>query len=154
MLDLLLRNARPLGEAEPRDLGVRDGRLVPPEPEAPREIDLGGALVTPPLVEPHIHLDAVLTAGQPRANESGSLFEGIAIWAERVRDLTVEDVRARAGRVLRWQLANGVQHVRSHVDVCDPDLRAVRGRRSANSSTSSSWRSRSRASCPSTVAPS
>ncbi|MDR0360975.1 MAG: cytosine deaminase [bacterium] len=126
-MDLLLRNARPLGEAEPRDLGVRDGRLVPPEPEAPREIDLGGALVTPPLVEPHIHLDAVLTAGQPRANESGSLFEGIAIWAERVRDLTVEDVRARAGRVLRWQLANGVQHVRSHVDVCDPDLRAVRG---------------------------
>src|SRR5262249_42717733 len=28
--------------------------------------------------------------------------------------------------VLRWQLANGVQHVRSHVDVCDPELRAVR----------------------------
>ena len=127
VLDLLLRNARPLGEPETRDLGVRDGRLVPAEHEAPREIDLGGSLVTPPLVEPHIHLDAVLTAGQPRANESGSLFEGIAIWAERVRDLTVEDVRARAGRVLRWQLANGVQHVRSHVDVCDPELRAVRG---------------------------
>src|SRR5207244_891138 len=28
--------------------------------------------------------------------------------------------------VLRWQLANGVQFVRSHVDVCDPELRAVR----------------------------
>ena len=89
-------------------------------------IDLGGRLVTPPLVEPHIHLDAVLTVGQPRPNLSGSLFEGIAIWAERVRELTVEDVLARARRVLRWQLACGVQHVRSHVDVCDPDLRALR----------------------------
>jgi cytosine/creatinine deaminase len=126
VLDLLLRNARPLGETGTRDLGVREGRLVAPEPEAAQVIDLGGALVTPPLVEPHIHLDAVLTAGQPRSNESGSLFEGISIWAERVRDLTEEDVRQRAGKVLRWQLANGVQHVRSHVDVCDPDLRAVR----------------------------
>lgn len=85
-----------------------------------------GALVTPPLVEPHLHLDAVLTVGQPRANESGSLFEGIAIWGERVRDLTADDVKRRAGRVLRWQLANGVQHVRAHVDICDPELTALR----------------------------
>ena len=28
--------------------------------------------------------------------------------------------------MLRWQLACGVQHVRSHVDVCDPELRALR----------------------------
>src|SRR5205807_78211 len=96
------------------------------EPDAHQVVHLGGALVTPPLVEPHIHLDAALTAGQPRANRSGSLFEGIAIWGERVRSLTVEDVKARARRVLRWQLAHGVQHVRSHVDVCDPELRALR----------------------------
>ena len=89
-------------------------------------VDLGGRLVTPPLVEPHIHLDAVLTVGQPRPNVSGSLFEGIAVWAERVADLTVEDVQARVRQVLRWQLACGVQHVRSHVDVCDPELRALR----------------------------
>jgi cytosine deaminase len=89
-------------------------------------IDLRGALVTPPLVEPHLHLDAVLTVGQPRDNQTGSLFEGIAIWAERVKTLTVEDVKARVRRTLRWQLANGVQHVRSHVDVCDPELRALR----------------------------
>ncbi len=109
-----------------RDLGVRDGVLVSPEPEAREVIALGGALVTPPLVEPHIHLDAVLTEGQPRPNLSGSLFEGIAIWGERVKSLTIEDVKARVRQVLRWQLANGVQHVRSHVDVCDPHLRALR----------------------------
>ncbi len=126
MLDLLLTDAMVAGSDAPRDLGVRDGRLVAPEAGAREVIHLGGALVTPPLVEPHIHLDAVLTVGQPRPNLTGSLFEGIAIWGERVRSLTVEDVKARVRMVLRWQLANGVQHVRSHVDVCDPELRALR----------------------------
>jgi cytosine/creatinine deaminase len=124
MIDLLLRGAR-LPGGETRDLGVDGGRLVAAA-DAREVVDLGGRLVTPPLVEPHIHLDAVLTVGQPRPNVSGSLFEGIAVWAERVRDLTVEDVLSRTRRILRWQLANGVQHVRSHVDVCDPDLRALR----------------------------
>jgi cytosine/creatinine deaminase len=93
---------------------------------ATETIDAGGALVTPALVEPHIHLDAVLTVGQPRYNLSGSLFEGIAIWGERVKNLTVDDVKRRVRTVLRWQLANGVLFVRSHVDVCDPQLTALR----------------------------
>ncbi len=67
----------------------------------------------------------MLTEGQPRPNLSGSLFEGIAVWGERMATLTVEDVAERAREVLRWQLACGVQHVRTHVDVCDPELRAL-----------------------------
>jgi cytosine deaminase len=126
MVDLLLKGVRLLGESRDRELAVLDGLIVEPELEARQVIDLGGSLVTPALVEPHIHLDAVLTVGEPRQNVSGSLFEGIAIWAERVKDLTVEDVKRRVRTVLRWQLANGVQFVRSHVDVCDPELRAVR----------------------------
>src|SRR5579864_5403032 len=126
MLDLLLRGARLPGETANREIGIRDGLIAAPEPEARQVVDLGGALVTPALVEPHIHLDAVLTVGEPRHNETGSLFEGIAIWAERVKLLTVDDVKRRVRTVLRWQLANGVQFVRSHVDVCDPELRAVR----------------------------
>jgi len=119
MIDLLLTNT------SRGDLGIDNGIFVEPA-EARETRDLGGRLVTPPLVEPHIHLDAVLTVGQPRPNVSGSLFEGIAIWSQRVRELTVDDVQDRARQVLRWQLANGVQHVRSHVDVCDPSLRALR----------------------------
>src|SRR6266536_6444117 len=126
MLDLLLRGARLPGETETRDIGIKEGMISELEPEARQTIDLGGALVTPALVEPHIHLDAVLTVGEPRHNQSGSLFEGIAIWAERVKDLTAEDVKRRVRTVLRWQLANGVQHERSHVDVCDPQLTALR----------------------------
>jgi cytosine deaminase len=128
VIDLLLRGARIAGAEEQTTIGVQDGRFVAADAttEARETIDLDGRLVTPPLVEPHIHLDAVLTEGQPRSNVSGSLFEGIAIWAERVPSLTVEDVLTRAREVLRWQLACGVQHVRSHVDVCDPELRALR----------------------------
>src|SRR5262247_4768519 len=128
MIELILRNARLAGQDALTDIGVQDGVIVTvgADSTAAEEIDLGGRLVTPPLVEPHIHLDAVLTVGQPRPNVSGSLFEGIAVWAERVQDLTYDDVQSRVRRVLRWQLACGVQHVRSHVDVCDPDLTALR----------------------------
>jgi cytosine/creatinine deaminase len=126
MLDLLLTGARLPGHTETREIGIRDGLIVAAEAEARQVLDLGGALVTPALVEPHIHLDAVLTVGEPRYNLSGSLVEGIAIWAERGNLLTVDDVKRRVRTVLRWQLANGVQFVRSHVDVCDPELRAVR----------------------------
>jgi len=128
VIDLILRNARLAGAETLTDLGVAGGVLttVDASTTATQTIDLGGRLVTPPLVEPHIHLDAVLTVGQPRPNVSGSLFEGIAVWAERVADLTYDDVRSRVRQVLRWQLACGVQHVRSHVDVCDPKLTALR----------------------------
>ncbi len=128
MIDLILRNARLAGQEALTDLGVDNGVItaVDVTTSASETIDLAGRLVTPPLVEPHIHLDAVLTVGQPRPNVSGSLFEGIAIWAERVASLSYDDVQARVRQVLRWQLACGVQHVRSHVDVCDPQLRALR----------------------------
>jgi cytosine deaminase len=127
MLDLLLKDVRLPGGSGVTQLGVRDGLIAAAGEEAKEVIDLKGSLVTAALVEPHIHLDAVLTVGEPRHNQTGSLFEGIAIWAERVKTLSVEDVKTRARTVLRWQLANGVQHIRSHVDVCDPELRAVRG---------------------------
>jgi cytosine deaminase len=126
MLDLCLRGARVPGSSGTTNIGIANGKIVAADDAARKVIDVGGALVTPALVEPHIHLDAVLTVGEPRYNATGSLFEGIAIWAERVQSLTVEDVQRRAGVVLRWQLANGVLHVRSHVDVCDPELRALR----------------------------
>jgi len=111
-------------------VAIEGGRIVSPPPagavQPANVIDARGGLLTPALVEPHIHLDAVLTVGQPRHNLSGSLFEGIAIWGERVKDLTVDDVKRRVAQVLRWQVANGVLFVRSHVDVCDPKLTALR----------------------------
>lgn len=135
MPDLTLRNAVLLAGPEPVDITITGDRITAIEPARDGDpsgsdgqvVDLQGRLVTAPLVEPHIHLDAVLTVGQPRPNESGSLFEGIAVWAERVATLTEQDVVERAREVMTWQLACGVQSVRSHVDVCDPALTALTG---------------------------
>jgi len=130
VLDLLINNARLPRSAGLVSLAIQGGRIAAcpaaVEAQATNTIDARGGLLTPALVEPHIHLDAVLTVGQPRHNLSGSLFEGIAIWGERVKDLTVADVKSRVSQVLRWQVANGVLFVRSHVDVCDPKLTALR----------------------------
>lgn len=88
-------------------------------------IDAGGNLALSPFAEPHIHLDSALTAGEPKWNMSGTLFEGIERWSERKTMLTIEDVKSRALKALKWQCANGIQHVRSHVDVTDPKLVAL-----------------------------
>src|SRR5204863_5621229 len=37
-----------------------------------------------------------------------------------------EDVKNRALEEIRWEVAQGTLHIRSHVDVCDPNLTALR----------------------------
>jgi len=101
-LDLIIRQATVAGAAQPVDIGVRGERIARIGPAiaetSPNEIDAAGRMVTPSLVETHVHLDAVLTVGQPRHNLTGSLFEGIEIWGERVKTLTREDVIRRANQ--------------------------------------------------------
>ena len=89
------------------------------------DIDAQQKLVIPPFVEPHIHLDATLTAGEPEWNMSGTLFEGIARWSQRKASVTVEDTRQRALKTIGMLRDNGVQHVRTHIDVTDPSLTAL-----------------------------
>lgn len=89
-------------------------------------LDAEGGLAVAPFCEPHIHLDTTQTAGEPSWNISGTLFEGIERWAERKELLSIEDVKTRAKQTLKWQIANGVQHVRTHVDVSDPTLIALK----------------------------
>jgi cytosine/creatinine deaminase len=137
MLDLVVRSARLVDASGSRadsgtvDVHVSGGTIVgvvpaSGEPPSSRQVvDARGCLLSPAYVEPHVHLDTVLTAGEPRWNESGTLWEGIACWAERKPVLTHQDVVDRAEEVLRWYVANGVLHVRSHVDVTDPGLVAL-----------------------------
>jgi cytosine deaminase len=89
------------------------------------ELDIQERLVSPPFVESHIHLDSALTAGEPRWNQSGTLFEGIEIWRERKQNLSLEDVKNRAIATLRRQAMQGVLFVRSHADVSEPSLAAL-----------------------------
>jgi cytosine/creatinine deaminase len=96
------------------------------EPTVSHVIDAEGGLVLPPFIEPHIHLDTTLTAGEPTWNVSGTLFEGIERWSERKQTLTHEDVKNRAKKALKMQMAQGIQYVRTHVDVTDPHLTALK----------------------------
>jgi cytosine deaminase len=89
------------------------------------DIDAAGQLLIAPLVEPHIHLDAALTAGQPEWNMSGTLFEGIERWGQRKETITHEDTKQRAHTTIRMLAEHGIQHVRTHVDVTDPTLAAL-----------------------------
>lgn len=113
-------------------LAIEHGRIahLVPQPEGLEwrndVLDAQGGLAMPAFVEPHIHLDTTQTAGQPTWNQSGTLIEGIERWAERKALLTHEDVKQRAWQTLKWQIANGVQYVRTHVDVSDPTLTALR----------------------------
>lgn len=90
------------------------------------QLDAAGNLVTPAFVEPHIHLDAALTAGEPRWNKSGTLFEGIECWSMRKQSLSETDVITRSVKTLNMFAAYGIQYVRTHIDVTDPDLTALK----------------------------
>ena len=90
------------------------------------DIDAASNLVVPPFIEPHIHLDATLTAGEPAWNMSGTLFEGIERWGERKALVTHEDTKARAKKTIDMLVDHGIQHVRTHVDVTDPRLSALK----------------------------
>lgn len=133
---LIVRNARvhptTVRGTDLFDMSVTDGTIDSIQPAGTKpadgrpELDAAGGLLSPPLVDPHVHMDAVLTVGEPRYNESGTLIEGIQTWAERKPFLTHEDVKSRALEAIRWEVAQGTGLIRSHVDVCDPNLVALK----------------------------
>lgn len=84
-----------------------------------------GRLVTSSLTEPHTHLDAVLTAGRPQWNESGTLAEGWSIWEELRHDITKSEVKENAKEAIEWFVSNGVTRVRTHVDTTYEELTGV-----------------------------
>ncbi|OXT16864.1 cytosine deaminase [Bacillus sp. OG2] len=128
---MLIKNAKLRGKDGLWNITVRDEKIIELSQGdvsdwQGEELDVKGSLVSAPFIEPHIHLDTTLTAGEPEWNQSGTLFEGIQRWAQRKETLTHEDVKERAKKALKWQIAQGIQHVRTHVDVTDPTLTALK----------------------------
>ncbi len=130
MLQLLIRQATLIDQATPVDIGCSEGRIVEVsariEGEAEQEIDASGRLVATPFVDSHFHMDSTLSYGRPRVNQSGTLLEGIALWSDLKPQLDAEDIKSRAHALCRWAVARGNLAIRSHVDICDPELTAVR----------------------------
>ena len=129
MLDLLITNARLPDGRDGMSVGVQAGRIQEVQPgwHAPAHdvLDAGGLLLSPTFVDAHFHLDATLSYGLPRINQSGTLREGIALWGELKPDLTQEALLQRALNYCDWAVAQGLLAIRSHVDICDDRLLAV-----------------------------
>lgn len=128
---MLIKNVHIQNDDQTKDVRIENGQFVNISPSieatnGEKVIDATDKLMLPPFVDPHVHLDATQTAGDPEWNQSGTLFDGIRIWSERKQKLTVEDVKARAKKAIKIQVANGIQFIRSHVDVTDPNLTALK----------------------------
>lgn len=95
--------------------------------DADEVIDLEGKLVLPPYVDPHLHLDYIFSGlGEGNANVSGTLFEGIQRWSDNKKDLTEDKVRKSALKGIQKEVSHGVQYIRTHVDVTDPNLTGMK----------------------------
>ena len=129
MLDLLLKNAALPDGRIGMAIAVSAGKIVEVsaglDATAHVVVDAQGMLVCPPFVDAHFHMDATLSYGLPRVNQSGTLLEGIALWGELKPLLTQEALIERALAYCDWAVAKGLLAIRSHVDVCDPRLLAV-----------------------------
>ena len=115
--DILIRNARPFGGA-PVDLVIRDGRFAVPGANRPTlEIDAGGQIALPGLVEAHTHLDKTLVGMDWFENRVGPTRND-RILADRKakRELGI-DARRQSARQAMQTLKYGVLHIRSHVDI-------------------------------------
>ena len=127
---LLIRNASLADGRTGQDVWVEAGRIraIAPGLTAPDGVpcvDAEGWLLSPPFVDPHFHMDATLSYGLPRVNQSGTLLEGIALWGELKPQLTQEALVDRALQYCDWAVAKGLLAIRTHVDVCDDRLLAV-----------------------------
>ena len=129
MFDLLVTNATLPDGRTGMSLAVQDGKFVAVDAgllaPAHETLDAQGLLVSPPFVDAHFHMDATLSYGLPRVNQSGTLLEGIALWGELKPLLKLDALIDRAMTYCDWAVAKGLLAIRSHVDICDPRLLAV-----------------------------
>ncbi|MGW9967310.1 cytosine/creatinine deaminase [Staphylococcus cohnii] len=95
--------------------------------EADEVIDLGGALVLPPYVDGHLHLDYYFTGQNPQIkNTSGTLFEAIDLWNDYKKGTTKEEMKSRMRQAVNDVASYGTQYIRAQTDCTDPDLTGIK----------------------------
>ncbi|CDZ99034.1 Cytosine deaminase [Jeotgalicoccus saudimassiliensis] len=123
-------NATIYGDAESTEILVENNKFKAVGTnlgDADEVVDLEGRLVLPPYVDPHLHLDYIFSGlGEGNANVSGTLFEGIQRWSDNKKDLTEDKVRESALKGIKKEVSHGVQYIRTHVDVTDPNLTGMK----------------------------
>ena len=128
MTDLIIRNCN-LGNNESTNILIKNGFIEDIANNIPKigcpEINANNYFVSSPFIDSHFHMDATLSYGLPRVNQSGTLLEGIQLWGELKPTLTKEAIKNRARKLCKWAIARGTLTIRSHVDVSGDNLLAV-----------------------------
>jgi len=123
--DALLRDARVRGAEEPVDVRISGDRIASIEPsggsdaDAMRVFDLEGRVLLPGFVNAHAHLDKafLLWTATDEVEYRGGVLVGPM--QEAKLGFSVEDVKERAARAVRWAIETGTTAIRTHIDV-DP----------------------------------
>jgi cytosine deaminase len=127
MFDLLIKGGT-LPDGTLADIAIKGDKIAAVgrvDAPAKKVIDATGDLVSPPFVDPHFHMDAVLSYGLPRVNASGTLLEGIGLWGELREIATVDEMVDRALRYCDWAVSMGLLAIRTHVDTTPDHLCGV-----------------------------
>jgi cytosine deaminase len=109
------------GEPVTADLRFDAGKIASVTPYQPDQNDLWnahGALALPGLTEPHAHLDKTFTLHRSRPPNPGLLAAIETLHQDR-QHWTADDLRQRAAKGMAWAAANGVTHLRTHIDWFD-----------------------------------
>ena len=116
MTNLLLKNVRPMG-APATSLAISQGVFAEHVPHGTEEIDCGGRILIPGLVEAHTHLDKSLIGLPWYRNEVGPrLIDRITNEREMRVSLGL-DPRIQSERQAIQSIGYGTTSIRSHVDV-------------------------------------
>lgn len=128
---LLIKNAATRGSSSLSDILIEGNLIKNVAPniraDADSTIDIRGNLVLPSFSDMHLHLDSAMTVGVPHYNESGTLQEGIAIWGEYKKTIRKDDLKRRAKLACEWCASYGTTRIRTHADITEPTLTALKG---------------------------
>lgn len=105
------------------ELRVENGRFVEAFSNGatpPTEMNLGGNLVLPGLIETHIHLDKACIMDRCQLRE-GTLEEAVSSTSAAKAAFTEADVYQRGARILEQAITHGTTHMRTHVEL-DPGI--------------------------------
>lgn len=123
--ELVVRNAHPADNDAVVDIAVNDGYITAVRPEitvqGDTELNAEGNLVSPGLVDAHVHLDMAFSAvgdRLPRNNEErADRTDTIERTAEYFAGIDRSDLVANVREAAKQAIANGVLHLRTHAYV-------------------------------------
>src|SRR5947209_10306475 len=122
-MDLIIRNARLSDRDGAHDIGIANGRIAVIERNIAADApvyEAQGLLACPGLIETHIHLDKsrIIDRCAPQPRASLSPVKGVT---PLKKDMSVEDVHARAAATLEQCILHGTTRMRTQVEV-DPGI--------------------------------